>query len=237
MRVKAAGTGYVQIVDHRALVEIAQDAEILVELKCQPGDFVHPRSILAEVVSPGACDEKIPERLCGAFALGSRRTPMQDLRFLIDELVEIAARALSPGVNDPFTARSCMDWLAAALVEAAQRPDPSTAITDGDDIVRVLCRPTTFALLVDRSFGALAQYASADMIAALHFLRSICDVLLACEDSGRRTLLRGHIEDFRDLAEAQLKGANARSVSDRSAPLIAHAQDRGALRHVRYAMD
>lgn len=235
--VTASGTGYVQIVDHRALVDIAKDADIVMQLKCQPGDFVHPRTVLAEVFSRNICDEALLGRLSGAFALGSRRTPMQDLRFLVDELVEIAARALSPGVNDPFTARSCMDWLAAALAEAAQRPDPSVAITDCDDRMRVLCRPTSFALLVERSFGALAQYASADMIAGQHYLRSICEILLICDDPVRVSLLRARIEAFRELSDTQLSGVNARSVSDRATLILDRIGDRDALRRTRYEME
>jgi uncharacterized membrane protein len=224
-------------VDHRALVDIAKDADIVVQLKCQPGDFVHPRTVLAEVFSRSICDEALLGRLSGAFALGSRRTPMQDLRFLVDELVEIAARALSPGVNDPFTARSCMDWLAAALAEAAQRPDPSVAITDCDDRMRVLCRPTSFALLVERSFGALAQYASADMIAGQHYLRSICEILLICDDPVRVSLLRARIEAFKELSDTQLSGVNARSVSDRATLILDRIGDRDALRRTRYEME
>ena len=74
------------------------------------------------------------ERLIGecndVVTIGRQRTAQQDLRFAIDELVEIASRALSPGVNDPFTAIACIDWLGAALTELDRSPAAPDQMTD-----------------------------------------------------------------------------------------------------------
>jgi len=236
VQLRAAATGYLQIVDHRALVQIACEADLFIDLKCQPGDFAHQRTVLAEVSPASVCDEEIRERLCASFAFGSRRTPMQDLRFLVDELVEIAARALSPGVNDPFTARSCMDWLAAAMAELGQRAAPSPFRVDDEGVVRVVTTPIDFAVLAERSFGALAQYASADMIAAMHYLMAICDVALACNTAERRLVVRHKVEAFRSLSELHLKGVNATSVSHRASRILECLGDERRLRELRYGM-
>ena len=141
--------------------------------------------MLLEAWPAERCDEDAAKALRGAFAVGSRRTALQDLRFLIDELVEIAARALSPGVNDPFTANSCLDWLGAAMADLARRDLPSRLRADEDETLRVIAHPMTFAGFIDRAFGALAQYASADMIAGKRFLDALGDVALGCDDPGR----------------------------------------------------
>lgn len=64
-----------------------------------------------EAWPPERCGQDISTAIRDLFGIGAKRSALQDLRFIIDELVEIAARALSPGVNDPFTAITCLDWL------------------------------------------------------------------------------------------------------------------------------
>lgn len=235
--VRSQETGYIQVVDDEALIDIARESGLIVRMQYQPGDFAHRGSVLVEACPAEKCDEKASARLCGAFAMGSRRTPLQDLRFLIDELVEIAARALSPGVNDPFTANSCLDWLGAALADLARRDLPSRLRADDDGELRIIARPLTFALMIDRSFGALAQYASADMIAGRHFLSAVGDVALACDAPSRLAILRRQVEEFRDLSKANLSGVNQRSVCGRADELIRALDDPAYKRLLRDSGD
>lgn len=237
VRVRSAGTGYIQVVDDEALVEIARDCGLVLRMQYQPGDFEHRGSVLLEAWPAQACEENTVGRLRSAFAMGSRRTPLQDLRFLIDELVEIAARALSPGVNDPFTANSCLDWLAAALADVSRRDLPSPLRVDEDGALRVIARPMDFALLTDRAFGALAQYASTDMIAGRRFLNAIGDVALACDSATRRAVLKQQVSDFKALAEQALSGVNRRSVCERADQLLLAIDDPAYRRQLRDGND
>jgi uncharacterized membrane protein len=123
--IRARGTGYLQVVDDGTLLARASKHDLVLRLHYQPGDFVHDGRALLEAWPEHRCDDETAEALRGAFAVDARRSALQDLRFLIDELVEIAARALSPGVNDPFTAVTCLDWMGAALSELAVRDLPS----------------------------------------------------------------------------------------------------------------
>ena len=218
--IRAKHTGYIQLIDEDALIGAARDGELVLRLQYQSGDFVHRGSILVEAWPGDALEDEVQTALRAAFAIGSRRTGMQDLRFLIDELVEIAARALSPGVNDPFTANSCLDWLGAALSDLARRDLPSRLRADDDGQLRVIAHPLTFAGFIDRAFGALAQYASADMIAGKRFLAALGDVALSCDAASRVTILATHASQFRDLADGALKGANRDAVLDRADELL-----------------
>ncbi len=205
--VRSRHNGYIQLIDESTLLNAARDHDLIVRLQYQSGDFAHKGSVLLEAWPADRCDEDAAKSLRGAFALGSRRTAIQDLRFLIDELVEIAARALSPGVNDPFTANSCLDWLGAALADLSRRDLPSRLRADDTEALRVIAHPVTFAGFVDRAFGALAQYASADMIAGKRFLNALGDVALSCDDPGRIATLSQQAREFRALAEGALAGA------------------------------
>ncbi|SEJ86725.1 Uncharacterized membrane protein [Sphingomonas sp. OV641] len=218
--VRAKDNGYIQLIDEETLLDTARANDLILRLQYQPGDFTHRGSVLVEAWPAEALDEDATAALRTAFAIGSRRTALQDLRFLIDELVEIAARALSPGVNDPFTANSCLDWLGAALADLARRDLPSRLRADEDGVLRIIAHPMTFAGFVERGFGALAQYASADKIAGQHFLAALGDVALSCEAPERIATLVLQAKQFRDLAERALSGASREAVLTRADELL-----------------
>jgi uncharacterized membrane protein len=218
--VRARDAGYVQLIDADALLQVARDQDLVVRLQYQPGDFIHRGSTLMEVWPADRLDDKAIDALRDSFASGSRRTALQDLRFLIDELVEIAARALSPGVNDPFTANSCLDWLGAALADLGRLELPSRLRADDDGQLRVITHPVTFAGFVDRAFGALSQYASADMIAGKRFLAVLGDVALGCDAPERIGKLASVTRQFRDLADEALTGVNRDVVLQRADELL-----------------
>jgi uncharacterized membrane protein len=74
----------------------------------------------------GKVDEKLSEKINAIFIFGPERTLEQDVEFAISQLVEIAVRALSPGINDPITAITCIDWLGVSLSQLANRKMPSS---------------------------------------------------------------------------------------------------------------
>lgn len=217
--VRAAETGYIQLVDDEELLRVACELSLVLRLQYQPGDFVHVGRTLVETWPDEACDEESADRLRNAFSIGSQRTALQDLRFLIDELVEIAARALSPGVNDPFTAVTCLDWLGAAMSDLSQRELPSPLREDEHGALRVIAHPLTFRYFLDRSFGALTQYCAGDTVAALRFLAALGEVALSCNDPDNLAALAEQGARLSELASLSLSGANERQVSQRAKEL------------------
>ena len=202
--VVASGTGYVQGVSGDAILAVAEEADLLVRLRHRPGDFVAEGDTLALVWPPGRADASVQERIRIGYAWGRHRTAMQDTGFLFNELVEIAARALSPGVNDPFTAISCMDWLAAALKALADRDFPSGARVDGSGELRVVMTERTFEDFVTSTYGQLRPYAAADPNACLHALKTIAEVAVRCERPERLRALRREADALAQGAEVSL---------------------------------
>src|SRR4029077_19481879 len=76
--------------------------------------------------------------LGGAHIIGPQRTLTQDVSFGFDQLVEIAIRALSPAVNDPFTAMTCIDWLGENLCKIVARWHPARVHRDAEGYIRVI---------------------------------------------------------------------------------------------------
>lgn len=61
---------------------------------------------------------------------GPYRTLAQDVSFGLDQLVEIALRALSPAVNDTFTAMTCIDWIGDSLYKVTGNWQPQHVYCD-----------------------------------------------------------------------------------------------------------
>ena len=110
----ATHSGYLQFVRYSTLVDIAVEADAVIELLFRPGHFVVEGLPLARVW-PASAQADIARRLEKTHVTGAHRTLRQDLAFAIDQMVEIAIRALSPAVNDTFTALTCIDWLSDGL--------------------------------------------------------------------------------------------------------------------------
>ena len=219
--VPAAATGYVQSIDDEGLLALASKADVLIRLRYRPGDFVMDGRGLVEVAPADHWSHERIGELQDCFTVGNKRTPEHDLMFLVSELVEIAARALSPGVNDPMTAVTCLDWLGAGGTEFATREMPEAVRHGEDGKPRLIAEPDSFAFFVDRGFGRLRQYAAADVIAGLHWLRVVGEVAAACRTPDQIEVLRQEAALFREQAAASLDGPDARQVDQRAEALQA----------------
>jgi uncharacterized membrane protein len=131
--VAAPASGYLRFVRHATLVRIAAESGAVIQLHHRPGHFLTQGHPMATVWPPEVAD-RISRRLERVHLTGPLRTLSQDIAFGIDQLVEIAIRALSPAVNDTFTALTCVDWLGDSLCKAAVswHPDVFHRDANGD---------------------------------------------------------------------------------------------------------
>lgn len=210
----AGEAGYLAVVDFSSLRDLADEKGIAVHLKVRGGDFVHQGVPLAIVENDrgGDCSD---EELRDAFAIGDSRTASQDLEYSIDELVEIALRALSPGINDPFTAVTCIHWLGAATTMIAGRdlrrgPD-GRRYGDGD----VFAIHDDFDHFVARGFGSVRTSAATNVIAARILLEAIEATALACAGGERRDVLTIEARRLMEQAGLGLEGPALESVRAR----------------------
>ncbi|TWT64716.1 hypothetical protein CA85_38490 [Allorhodopirellula solitaria] len=186
------GTGYLQYVDGDRLMEIAQEKDLVLHLQPSPGDFVTRSSVLLLASPCDRVDEHLQGKLAALFVCGAQRSATQDLRFLIDQLVEVAMRALSPGVNDPFTAISCLEWLQSALETLAERELPESARYDEQERLRIIVAPVTFAVFASLVFDQLRTYVAADRNASVMMMEMIGNLTALVSSSSDRRLLARH---------------------------------------------
>lgn len=114
-------SGYLETVDIGGLKKAAREEDVVIRVMARPGDFVLEGADLVEVAPAGKATPELAEEVLGAFTFGANRFMVGEVESAAGELVEIAVRALSPGVNNPNTAIECLDQLVAALSHAIQR--------------------------------------------------------------------------------------------------------------------
>ncbi|MGE0034988.1 MAG: DUF2254 domain-containing protein [Xanthobacteraceae bacterium] len=168
--IRAGISGYVQSVDADALMEVATACDLLVRIATRPGRFVLEDDVIMTASPADRVSEETVADLCATLIIGRDRTPTQDIEFSIRRIVEIAQRALSPGLNDPTTAIYCLDRLAEVFARLATRSFPLPWRRDDEGRLRVVTEPTTLEELVCPAFAAVARYGTADADVMTHLL-------------------------------------------------------------------
>jgi uncharacterized membrane protein len=205
----ASGSGYLRVLDEDSLADWAAERDARLWLRLRPGDFVFAGTSVADVV-PARLREEAQGRLDAALSLGDARSVEQDLEFAVRQLVEIALRALSPGINDPFTAIAVLDRLGAALCSLAGRSLPSTQV-QREGVTRLVRPVTDYPGLVDTMFHMLRQAAETQPAVLIRLLEVLDAVGEVDRDPARRSVLRRHL----DLArEAGLSGTRDEAARD-----------------------
>jgi uncharacterized membrane protein len=185
--------GYVQTLDRQGMVEIAKRANAVIELAIRVGQHVIAGCTLGWMVPREAVTEDVRESLEKCVVLGGERASIQDLETSIRQLVEVALRALSPSVSDPFSAMAAIDRLTQSFATIMQRGSPQHVWTDDGGTVRLVAPKPSFADLVNVAFRQIRQH-SQDQLAVLICLVENFGQLLAQANAGQRPILQRQIE-------------------------------------------
>jgi uncharacterized membrane protein len=150
-------TGVLQSVDRAALVRLAAERQVWVELRVKVGEYVALGTPVADVHGAGA-PAVSGDDVVARFLLGGERTLIQDPGFAVRQLVDVAIRALSPAVNDPTTAVQATDHIVDLLSTLAPRPDPTGWYLDQAGAVRLRCQEPGLADLMTLGFAEIIRY-------------------------------------------------------------------------------
>jgi uncharacterized membrane protein len=186
--VTAPVSGYLLFVRHATLVRIAAESDAVIRLHYRPGHFLTQGHPVATVWPPEAAGA-IGRRLEDVHITGPLRTLSQDIAFGIDQLVEIAIRALSPAVNDTFTALTCIDWLGDSLCKIAVDWHPHTCHRDRGGVIRLITVPVSYERLVQRSFEKVRQAADGMPAVLIRQLDALAKVMAVAPPARSQVLL------------------------------------------------
>ena len=200
-RVKSSRSGYLQAIDNEGLMALARDHSLIISLNHRPGDFLVEKEMIAEVYAKEAIGDEIPDKIRSTFVFGSVRTPLQDAEFAIHQLVEIASRALSPGVNDPYTAITCIDKLKASLCYLTRANFPSAWRYDQEGHLRVKVSPMNFAGVLDAAYNQIRQFGHGSPAVIIRLMEALVTIDYFAKDGEKKESIRRHAKMVLNAAE------------------------------------
>ncbi len=208
--VPAQRNGYIQGVDNAALLRLAREHQTIVRMERGIGDFAVQDTPLVSLAL-----EKLPAKgliagLQAAYSIGRHRTLQQDSAFGIRQIVDMALRALSPGINDTTTAVMCVDYLTAILGRLASRNIPSSHRYEGGEL-RIIAIGPTFASLAAESFDQIRASACGNVGIMLRMLGALQTIASLTASPSRRQALGDQVQWIAELAERTIESPHDRT--------------------------
>lgn len=193
-------TGYVQSVDMETLVRLARENRTLVRMDRGVGEFVVQGRPLLSVAMESKPDDELVDGLRGAVAVSRQRTVEDDVGFGIRQIVDVALKALSPGVNDTTTAVICVDYLTSILERLSRRRMPGETCSSEDGAC-VIFRGPSFRGLLGEAFDQIRRNARGEMAVLSRILVGVEILLEVTKDAGRTQAIAEQVQWVAEVAE------------------------------------
>lgn len=174
--IKSPSSGYLQYVDSEALLKIITEHDAILELYFRPGGFLIKGAQIGSLHSHENLDENELEKIYNKFLIGKTKTSQQDLEYSIHQMVEIAVRALSPGINDPYTAITCIDNLTATISYLAEAKFPSKYRFDEEGNLRVITDRLEFEGILDAAFNQIRQFSGGSTAVIIRLMEALTTI-------------------------------------------------------------
>src|SRR5271169_4490346 len=182
-------SGYIRFIDAPRLVALARHYHVSIRVLRRVGQFV-PAGIPMMMVSKGhRLSHEGTAELQAVFDIGPTRTLQQDVEFGVLQIVDVALKAISPAVNDPTTAITCVDQLSRILIRFASREPPEQLLYDPPGIVRASIGWIHFERLLEAAYEQIRMYSKTDVAVSLRLLRAMGDIAASTPDPEFRRIL------------------------------------------------
>jgi len=202
--IPSRATGYVQSIDDERMIELATEHDTVIQMECGIGAFVVENEPLTSLALNSAPDEKLIKRLNSIYTISRHRTVEQDAAFGVRQIVDIALKALSPGINDTTTAVTCVDYLTSICARLANRRLPER-YRYHDENLRVIARGATFESMLDDSFDQIRESAEGNAGIIVRMLHNLKTVARRTRSQHRLHHIAAHLERVESLASRSIK--------------------------------
>ncbi|AGA80078.1 DUF2254 domain-containing protein [Echinicola vietnamensis] len=212
-------SGYLQVVNRQRLIGLAQEIEGFIELQSHAGHFLVEGQEVFVVYGDKELEEGFEGRLLGAMLIGSKRNSTQDSEFAVRQMVEVASRALSPGVNDPYTAITCIDKLTDSICYLTSVNLPGPYRFDEEKKLRLILNTMSFDGVVSVAFNQIRQFGQSSPAVLIRLMDAMVTIYtLSQRPEHKKVILKhakmirqagkehfGERNDFQDLEERYQK--------------------------------
>jgi uncharacterized membrane protein len=180
----------------------------LLKLHYRPGSFLVEGEEIAILYAKKEQEAASLKNIREQFIFGKTKTSQQDLEYSIYQMVEISVRALSPGINDPFTAIACIDNLTATLCYLAQAKFPSKYRVDKDDNLRVIADVLDFKGVVDAAFNQIRQFSGGSTAVIIRLMEALTTILGIVKMESYKQIVIKHAEMVYRMGKESIKEEN-----------------------------
>jgi uncharacterized membrane protein len=213
--VRAQGTGYLQAVDRTALRRTAAEAGLVIRLETEIGAHVLRGQVIMSVWPGRDPGEETRDRLCSTLVLGMERTPHQDVKHGVTELMDIALKAMSPSINDPTTAVNSVHRMSEVLLELAWRRGGDDVTCDDEGRPLVVFRRPSLEDTVGLAFNQIRHYAAGNPTFAIMLLETLAE-LAALAPAGAQAPFLHHIDEVARTARMEIEQEGDRARVERA---------------------
>lgn len=201
--------GYIQSVNTEQLLRIAEKHEVLLRMEREIGEFVVEGTALVSVAGALEKPESLAKAINDVYVIMSYRTVHQDVAFGVRQLVDVALKALSPGINDTTTAIGAIDYLSTVLARLASRRIESRVRRDGEK-PRIIARGPSFESLMNDALDEIRVHGAGNASVFGRMLHALETVGQFARDEGRRRCIREHVQRVSEAVERSIDDPESR---------------------------
>ena len=196
--------GYVASIDEMTCLAVATEHDLRVRMNCRPGHFVLENEPILHAEPRDNIDDKVADALRAVFGIQTRRTREQHVEFEMNALVEVALRALSAGINDPYTAMACIDRLVEGMVLLLSSGPDLRVLRSEEGVVRVFLYPQEYEHFMNTAFHPIRQAAKTQPQVLLHLLGAIRELATFTQTEQQRTAIAQHVDAIEQSCKQHL---------------------------------
>ncbi|SDD59503.1 Uncharacterized membrane protein [Algoriphagus faecimaris] len=219
--IESPKSGYLQYADSENLMGIISQEDLVLELNNRPGSYLVEGKELGKIYSKEELKENTLRKIHDQFVIGKTKTAQQDLEYSIHQMVEIAARALSPGVNDPYTAISCIDNLSSTLSYLADVKFPSQYRFDQDQNLRIIADTLDFEGVMDAAFNQIRQFSIGSPAVIIRLMEALITIHFFAKRKPQQEVIVKHAEMILRMSRETIKEKNdLNDLEERAAKIL-----------------
>lgn len=198
-------SGYLQYVDYDSIIKKLIESDAILMLEIRPGDFILEQMEVGCVYFLGDEARLDEESIFSDIIIGSSRTSQQDIEFSINQIVQVAAKALSPGVNDPYTAITCIDNLSGILTRLMQIEIPSEQRLDEEGQLRIIAENFDFEGIVRNGFDQIRQYSENNISVNIRLAESLKKLHKIARNDTQKRSINYQASLLREMGQRSIK--------------------------------
>lgn len=203
--IKSPKSGYLQYIDSEALIKIITKKDSFLELYYRPGGHLVQGVEIGLLYSNDLWEKEDLKTIFNQFKIGEIKTAQQDLEFSILQIVEIASRALSPGINDPFTAITAIDNLSATMCYLAQAQFPSKYRFDDEGTLRIIADTLEFEGVLDAAYNQIRQFSGGSPSVIIRLMEALTTISGFTTNENHKKAVLKHAEMVLNIGKQTIK--------------------------------